>query len=315
MNQIKTQNKFAVGADIGGSHITCQLFDLEKNKPVDDSKTRLPVDSGDTKEKILGSWAAAIIKTVQKTKHSSIAGIGFAMPGPFDYRNGIAWFEGVQKFESLYGVNISEEMRHRLQLPNESPVRFLNDASSFAIGEAWLGKASQHERILALTLGTGFGTTFIHNKLPVAGKDGIPEDGFLYHFPFKKSVADDYFSTRWFLKEYQQETGVKIEGVKQLAERAKKDETAAKLFREFGGTLGKFLIPWIKQFGASCLILGGNISKSYSLFEKNMRDNFKEEDVNVEIYPTEHDETAALFGSAKLCEDAYYQQLLATNII
>jgi len=74
------------------------------------------------------------------------------MPGPFDYRKGIAWFEGVQKFESLYGVNIGDEIRHRLQLSKQTPVRFLNDASCFAIGEAWLGKASQHERMLALTL-------------------------------------------------------------------------------------------------------------------------------------------------------------------
>jgi len=304
-----------MGIDIGGSHITCQLFDLEKNKPFEDSKTRLPVDSSNTKEKILDSWAAAIMKTVQKAKQFNIAGIGFAMPGPFDYRNGIAWFEGVQKFESLYSVNIREEMRHRLQLPGESPVRFLNDASSFAIGEAWMGKASQHERILALTIGTGFGTTFIHNRLPVAGKERIPDDGFLYHVPFKKSVADDYFSTRWFLKKYRQETGVKIEGVKQLADRAGKDKTAAELFREFGGNLGIFLIPWIKQFGASCLVLGGNISKSYSLFEENLKVTFEKQNVKAEIYQSEHDETAALFGSAKLCEDTYYQQLLTNNII
>ena len=37
MKQNKIQNKFAVGADIGGSHITCQLFDLERNKPVEGS--------------------------------------------------------------------------------------------------------------------------------------------------------------------------------------------------------------------------------------------------------------------------------------
>jgi glucokinase len=67
MNQIKIQNKFAVGADIGGSHITCQLFDLEKNKLVEGSNTRLPVDSSDTKEKILDSWATAIMKAAQYT--------------------------------------------------------------------------------------------------------------------------------------------------------------------------------------------------------------------------------------------------------
>ena len=315
MNQIKIQNKFAVGADIGGSHITCQLFDLEKNKPVEDSKTRLSVDSSDTKEKILEGWVTAIMKTLRKINLANLAGIGFAMPGPFDYRNGIAWFEGVKKFESLYGVNIINEMRRRLQLSGESNIRFLNDAACFAIGESWLGKAYKHEQILALTLGTGFGSTFIQNKFPVKGKKGIPEDGFLYHVPFKNSVADDYFSTRWFLKEYQQKTGMQVDGVKQLADDVNKNKIAAELFYKFGENLGTFLVPWIKNIGVTCVVLGGNISKSYSLFQENLRNNLTTHGLKIDIYLTELDETAALFGSAKLCEDAYYQQLIAANII
>ncbi|MCA1760855.1 MAG: ROK family protein, partial [Bacteroidales bacterium] len=248
-------------------------------------------------------------------KLPSLSGIGFAMPGPFDYRNGMAWFEGVQKFENLYGVNIREEIQNRLDLPHEFPVRFLNDAACFAVGEAWMGEASDYRRIIALTMGTGFGTTFIKNKLPVAGTERIPEDGFLYHVPFRSSIADDYFSTRWFLQAYFEKTGKKIHGVKELAEKAPHEAIVAKLFKNFGWNLGEFLAPWIKQFNAGCLVLGGNISKSFSLFKTEMEQQFEKSGVNPAICLSKPEEEAALFGSAKLCDDSFYSDLIKAKII
>ncbi|SHI79577.1 glucokinase [Tangfeifania diversioriginum] len=308
-------NRIALGADIGGSHITCQLFNLETSKPVVHTRHRIAVNSRASKNEILDQWIAAIRLTTKNQNLPSLSGIGFAMPGPFDYQNGIAWFEGVRKFEKLYGVNIREEIQNRMNLPADFPVRFLNDAACFAIGEAWLGEASNYHRIIALTMGTGFGTTFIKNKFPVAGKEGIPEDGFLYHIPFKNSIADDYFSTRWFLKTYFEKTGKKIHGVKELAEKAHNEAVDVELFREFGQNLGEFLVPWVKQFDANCLVLGGNISKSFPLFKTEMEAQLRNTNVNPTICPSEMEENAALFGSAKLCDNTFYSKLIKTKII
>jgi glucokinase len=307
--------KIAVGVDIGGSHITCQLFNLETNQPVENTRHRIGMNSRASKNEILDEWVGAIRLTTKHQNLPSLSGIGFAMPGPFDYRNGMAWFKGVQKFEKLYGVNVREEIQNRLNLPHEFPVRFLNDAACFAVGEAWMGEASNYRRIIALTMGTGFGTTFIKNKLPVAGIDGIPDDGFLYHVPFRKSVADDYFSTRWFLKTYFEKTGKKIQGVKELAEKASNESLAAELFRDFGRNLGVFLASWLKQFDADCLVLGGNISKSFPLFKTEMVIQLRNSNVNPVIYPSEMDEYAALFGSAKLCDNRFYSELIKAKII
>ena len=47
------------------------------------------------------------------------------MPGPFDYLNGIAWFNAeVQKFEHLYGVDIKSKLRNRLDLAPDFLIRF-----------------------------------------------------------------------------------------------------------------------------------------------------------------------------------------------
>lgn len=308
--------KLSMGIDIGGSHITCQLFDNNTNKLITGSKVRVEVDGNGSTESILESWVKAIQQTVSNQKINDLTGIGFAMPGPFDYLNGVAWFDkNVAKFHDLHGVDIKSKLIQRLDLPADFPIRFLNDAASFAVGVANVEPASKYKRIIALTLGTGFGTTFIKNGLPVAGEDGIPEDGFLYHVPFQKSIADEYFSTRWFLNENKNQTGETISGVKELAELAANDETAKELFTLFGKNLGSFLIPWIQKFNAQCIVLGGNISKSYSLFESALMNEFSNMDFQPEIIISELDENAALIGSARLCDNVFYQKLIETKII
>lgn len=307
--------RIALGVDIGGSHITCQLVNLERNLPLENTWCRMPVDSGASKNEILDTWVAAILTATNSFDLSTIAGIGFAMPGPFDYQNGIAWFQGVQKFENLYGVNIREEIQNRLGWSREVPVRFLNDASSFAVGEAWMGVATNYKRIIALTMGTGFGSTFIHHQLPVAGIEGVPADGFLYHIPFKASIADDYFSTRWFLKAYSEKTGQQIQGVQQLAEQAANDPVIADLFTEFGRNLGEFIAPWVRIFDADCLVLGGNISRSFPLFQSSMEAQLAARGVGPALCISTLEEQAALFGSSKLCDETFYAELIKTNIL
>lgn len=304
-----------MGTDIGGSHITCQLFDLNTNRLIANSKVRISVDGKGSKESILKSWVKAIQKTASKIGFKNLTGIGFAMPGPFDYKNGVAWFdENVDKFHNLHGVDVKAELLTRLDLPADFPIRFLNDASSFAVGEANVEPASKHKRIIALTLGTGFGSTFIKNGLLVAGEDGIPDDGFLYHVPFQNSIADEYFSTRWFLNEYKNVKGVEFLGVKELAELAKTDSFAIGLFKIFGKNLGEFLIPWIQKFNAGCIVLGGNISKSFPLFEPAFTTELKTEKIKIEIVITELDENAALIGSARLCDENFYKKLVEKGL-
>ncbi len=78
------------------------------------------------------------------------------MPGPFDYPTGVGRFAGVGKFESLAGVDVGAGLRERLTGRAER-LCFLNDADAFAIGEYRAGAARGHQRVVCLTLGTGWG--------------------------------------------------------------------------------------------------------------------------------------------------------------
>jgi len=231
------------------------------------------------------------------------------MPGPFDYVRGICYIKGVAKYENLYGFNISDAIASSLEADENFLIRFMNDASSFAVGEAWAGSASNVNRSLAVTLGTGFGSAFISNKIPVVDGPDVPKLGCVYYIPYKDGIADDYFSTRWFLGRYKALTGKEMKGVKELADIAATDKVAAGLFAEFGTELGVFLAPFLKKFNAEMLVIGGNISNAYNLFGDVFEGSLKKEKCICRVAISELKEDAALLGSAYLLDDNFWESV------
>ena len=100
----------------------------------------------------------------------------------------------------------------------------MNDASSFAVGEAWAGSATKVKRSLSITLGTGFGSAFISDRIPIVDGPLVPKIGCVYHLPYRDGIADDYFSTRGFWAGIRNITGKELKGVKELAELASSDK-------------------------------------------------------------------------------------------
>jgi glucokinase len=188
-------------------------------------------------------------------------------------------------------------------------IRFMNDASSFAVGEAWAGSASKFNRSLSITLGTGFGSAFISNRIPIVDGPEVPKLGCIYHLPYKDGIADDYFSTRGLLSRYKKLTGKDLSGVKELAQLALADKVVADLFTDFGDNAGAFLAPWLKSFGAEILVIGGNISHAYNLFGEVFEDRLKKENCFCEVAISKLKEDAALLGSAYLLDDEFWKSV------
>jgi len=300
----------AIGVDIGGSHISCAAIDLDARQYLPETFAESELDNHASANDILDIWASTINQTIQKAGAENVAGIGFAMPGPFDYANGIAWFdEGVKKYENLYGLNVADAMREKLNFPASFPVRFINDAAAFAIAEDWIGKSAGTNRSLAITLGTGFGSAFLHNHLPVVSGNEVPALGYVYHLPFENGNADDYFSTRGLLGRFEQRTGQQLSGVKELAVLSGKHQIANELFTDFGYQLGVFLKPLLENFGAEVLVIGGNISNAFSLFGPSLLSHFEKNNVHTRVEISDLKETASMIGSAVLADENYYQKL------
>lgn len=300
---------YAIGVDVGGSHLSCAAIDLGKKVFIENSFSSVTVDNKASADEILSNWASALLQTIQKIKTGTLAGIGFGMPGPFEYDKGIARFAQVEKYYSLNGVDVAGELSARLKLASPIPLRFMNDASAFAAGEAWMGSASHVVRSVSITLGTGFGSAFIADGVPVVDGDLVPQLGCVWHLPYKEGIADDYFSTRWFVKHYKEKTGLDVEGVKPIADAAVISETAKSLFSEYGNNMGGFFSLWLKKFDAGVLVIGGNIAAAYNLFGPVFEKALRQNGVGTEIKLSALKEDAAIIGSARMIDPEYWKKV------
>ncbi len=299
----------AIGTDIGGSHISCAAIDLASGEILRETLSERSVNNQAQASEIISIWSDALASAMAGIPLDKVKGIGFAMPGPFDYVKGICLIRGVAKYENLYGFNIGDAISSSLEVPDDFLIRFMNDASSFAVGEAWAGSASKYARSLSITLGTGFGSAFISNRIPVVDGPEVPRLGCIYHLPYKNGIADDYFSTRGLLGRYKDATGKELSGVKELAELASTESIVSDLFVDFGENAAIFLAPWLKKFKAEILVIGGNISHAYSLFGSFFESQLKKENCNCKVAISELKEDAALLGSAYLLDDNFWKSV------
>ena len=299
----------AIGTDIGGSHISCAAIDLVSGKIIRNTLTERSVDNQAQANTIIGTWTQALSAVLKKVPLENVKGIGFAMPGPFDYVKGISYIRGVAKYENLYGINITDAISNSLSVKDGFLIRFMNDASAFAVGEAWAGSAANFNRSLSITLGTGFGSAFIRNRIPIVDGPEVPKLGCIYHLPFKDGIADDYFSTRGLLSRYKKLTGKGLGGVKELAALAGTEKAVTDLFIDFGENTGLFLAPWLNKFKAEILVIGGNISHAYNLFGDAFEIRLKKENCFCKVAISKLKEDAALLGSGYLLDDEFWRSV------
>ncbi|TVX95941.1 ROK family protein [Cohnella terricola] len=243
-------------------------------------------------EEIVAHFADIAVDLLAKAGENRplIGGIGMAFPGPFDYDAGISYIRGLSKFEALYGIPFGERLEeavrsHGKLVPRLSPsfgIRFENDASLFGLGEAGYGEANGCNRAVCLTIGTGLGSCFLENGLPVRHRDDVPDQGWLYNVPYQDKIADDWISRRGILH-LASEMGLGPDGldVHDYAKAALAgDRLAVKLFETFGRRMAAILASSLQAFTPDRIVIGGQISKSGILFVPA----FKEELENAGVY-------------------------------
>jgi glucokinase len=297
---------YSIGVDIGGSHITASIYDHIQNKIHQESFVYRKIDSHGTKNEIINGWIKAL-EDCRNTMDVEVNGIGIAMPGPFDYFNGISFIKNVDKLSSLYQVNIRIELAERLGF-DPANIRFINDATAFSIAEARVGGAKSYSRVVAVTLGTGLGASFLRDGKPIIKDKRVPDGGFLYNQYYKNEMADEVFSSRGILKRYKSLSGKNIKDVRTLCELAEEDQAAKKTMRIFGEELGDFLKSYVTDFNAEILMLGGNITKAFPYFGDALLKQLPE----IKVKVSDLGEKAAIIGSALLAEDSYYRTIKPT---
>lgn len=298
---------YVIGADVGGTHISSALVDVQKKEILEHTYATSHVANLEPFDVIMETWASTLNKTINAGQELPVTGIAFAIPGPFNYKEGIAMYPEGFKYGTLYGMGIGENLGSLLNYQGSIPIRFLNDATSFAVGEAWLSEEEGFHRQLCITLGTGLGAGFIQNGIPVVKGNTVPKNGCLWNIPYKDGIADDYFSTRGCINAYYDLTGNTVTGVKELANNYQNDPHSREVFENFGQDLGNFLAPWLKKFDADALIMGGNISKAYACFGHALQTSLNENGVSLPIKISHHMEKGAIMGCTRMFENHFWK--------
>jgi len=296
------KKRYYLGIDVGGSHITLDLVDADSLELRPGSTVREPLNTHTYPTAILDVFEQAICRCAAKVGPDKVLGVGLAIPGPFNYEEGICRITPYQnKYEQMFGVNFRQYLSNALGTASK-PVVFNNDAACFALGEYFRGGAKGARRPVVVTLGTGFGASFLKDGRPQTTGTDVPPDGELWHVPYKTGIADDFFSTRWLVAEWQRLTGQAVPGGKEIAHAALKgDTTAQQVYRTFGLNLAEFVTPWLLKFGADAFVIGGNIARDWNLFAPAFEAELAKRlpaGVAVQVKPCELGEQAPVFGAA-----------------
>jgi glucokinase len=267
--------------EVGGSHVTAAVVSSVAWHV--DVVERSKLESQKAAEVIVEQLAAAARKL------PLASGLAVALPGPFDYASGVAWYRGVDKFDALYGHDLGNSLRSALGLER---VMFMNDAEAFAVGEWTAGAIRGLERSVGVTIGTGVGTAFLADGLVVRDGKTVPPGGELYRTSYDGQPLEESISARAILRAYFARTG-KDEpgiGVREIAERARGGSADARevLLAAFG-VLASALTPWLERFGVTKVVLGGSISGAFDIVHTVF---------DFDVAATDDTEQSALIGAA-----------------
>ncbi|SFS62682.1 ROK family protein [Lutibacter maritimus] len=296
------KEKIVIGVDVGGSHISCAAINIETGTILQKTLISVKISNSEKKNVLLSVWSQAILDCKKNLPvNSDFLGVGIAIPGPFDYENGIGLYDNSnQKFLDLKNVNVKEALLENLAL-SQHQIKFVNDATAFSLGSYWYGSGKGSEKMVAITLGTGFGSSFINNGKVIEEGKTVPENGYLWDQPYKDGIADDYFSTRWFVNNFNNISSKKVTGVKQVAEFVKEgDVEAIKLFNEFGQNLAECLTSHLINFNADVVVMGGNIAEAFELFKPSLYKKLKDSGLEIPFKISILKESAAMLGAATL---------------
>lgn len=279
-------SNFVVASDIGGTHITSAVVDINTWQILEDTISRCHVNSRSDAKSIFLSWCSSISKAIESC-NSAISKVGIAMPGPFDYENGISLMKNQDKYDALYQVSVTNGILDSLN--TEKDIRFINDAAAFLQGEIFAGNLQHKDRILGITLGTGLGSA-VWNK----GDKAFDAD--LWNAPYRSDIFEEYLVTRWFTKRFAALSGIQEDGFKDIISKYRDTAAFDQLMQEYSTALYDFLSFFAEKHESNTFIIGGNIANAWDVINQ-YNDKIAEK---FEIYTGQYAEKAAIIGAASL---------------
>lgn len=153
--------KYALGIDLGGSHITAALVDQNGHIKVRKKVSFTKAPNGAHGLRLIIQQVKSFTNISSLISNHSVIGLGLACPGGVDAERGIVLADSPNLI-GWKGTKVKQELEKALKLP----VFIDNDANLAAWGEKCWGAGKGARNLICLTLGTGVGGgIIIDNKI------------------------------------------------------------------------------------------------------------------------------------------------------
>lgn len=286
-----------IGIDLGGTKIEGILLDNSFNVV---ERTRIPTQQ----EKGYKSIMNSIISLVDELKikaHGNVT-IGVSAPGAISKKSGLIKNSNTQ---CLIGMPLKEDLKKALG----QEIAIENDANCFALAEATLGVAKNHDVVFGVIIGTGVGGGIVINGKIHKGRTHIAGE-WGHHtlringnkcYCGKLGCVETYISGPALEKRWTELTG-KAESLPSIIPNLG-TEKGKQWKKEFLENFGIGLANVIDILDPDVIVLGGGISNISFLYDEGrdaVYDKVFSDLVETPILKNQLGDSAGVFGASLL---------------
>jgi fructokinase len=286
-----------IGIDLGGTKIEGILLDDSFNVV---ERTRIPTQQEKGYKSIINSIVSLVEEL--KIKANGNVTIGVSAPGAISKKSGLIKNSNTQ---CLIGMPLKEDLKQAL----DQEIMIENDANCFALAEATLGVAKNHNVVFGVIIGTGVGGGIVINGEIHKGRTYIAGE-WGHHtlringnkcYCGKLGCVETYISGPALEKRWTELTG-KTESVPSIIHNLD-TEKGQQWKKEFLENFGIGLANVIDILDPDVIVLGGGISNISFLYDEGrdaVYDKVFSDLVETPILKNQLGDSAGVFGASLL---------------
>jgi len=286
-----------IGIDLGGTKIEGILLDDRFNVV---ERIRIPTQQEKGYKSIINSIVSLVEEL--KIKASDNVTIGVSAPGAISKKSGLIKNSNTQ---CLIGMPLKEDLKQAL----DQEIAIDNDANCFALAEATLGAAKNHNVVFGVIMGTGVGGGIVINGKVHKGRTNIAGE-WGHHtlrvngnkcYCGKLGCVETYISGPALEKRWTELTG-KTESLPSIIHNLD-TEKGQQWKKEFLENFGIGLANVIDILDPDVIVLGGGISNISFLYDEGrdaVYDKVFSDLVETPILKNQLGDSAGVFGASLL---------------
>ena len=285
---------YKIGIDLGGTKTEGVLVD-EQFQVIE--RKRVPTNQNNGYESILN-----IIKDLisdLKEKNNEKTSIGVCTPGALSKESGLIKNSNTQCL-------IGKDLKNDLEKILEQEISIENDANCFALAEARLGAAKNHDTVFGVIMGTGVGGGLVIDGKIHTGRTNIAGE-WGHHcikpngnecYCGRKGCVETYISGPALEKKWNELTNQTI-SVADIVKNSQED--AYKTWKkEFLENFGLSMANVIDIIDPDAIVLGGGLSNISFLYDEGKNlvyENVFSDTVDTPILKNQLGDSAGVFGA------------------